>query len=55
MLRIRERIVLWGMGTFIESLMDSSASDVDSVLDMREMRQGSAASTREIEKLKTCL
>lgn len=25
----------WGMGTFIESLMDFPASDVDSVLNMR--------------------
>lgn len=47
MLRIKERIVVWGMGTFIESLMDSPASDVDSELDMRETRLGSAASTRE--------
>lgn len=40
MLRIKERIVVWGMGTFLESLMDFPASDVDSVLDMR--RRGMA-------------
>lgn len=36
MLRIKERIAVWGMGTFIESLIDSPAFDVDSVLDMRD-------------------
>lgn len=55
MLRIKERTVVWGMGTLIESLIESPASDVGSVSDVREMRQSSAASTRENEKNKDML
>lgn len=50
MLRIKERTVVWGLGTLIESPIDSPACDVRSVSDVREMRQSSAASTRENEK-----
>lgn len=55
MLRIKERTVVWGMGTLIESPIDSPASDISSVSDVREMRQSSAASTRENEKSKDML